>query len=108
MMEDINDDRCILMHLISTLYDYTKVSASARFPLDSSDWLMTYEGMGVSGDYDIKQKVKDVVRIASQAFPSYKFKLWYPEQEQIEGSRAVGPYKVYLAYTKDIWPEEQE
>jgi hypothetical protein len=104
----INDERAILMHLMSALYDYTQVSPSARFPLDSPDWLLTYEGLGVSGDYVLEEKIKDVLRIACEKFPTYKFRLWYPEEEQIEGSRAIGPYKVYLAYTKTIWPEEQE
>jgi hypothetical protein len=104
----INDERCILMHLMGALYDYTRVSDSARFPLDSPDWKLTYEGLGVSGDYVLEEKVQDVLRIATEKFPSYKFKLWYPEENQIEGSKVVGPYKVYLAYTKNIWPEEQE
>lgn len=101
-------DRSILQHLISDLYDWLRYSPCSMFPIDTPAWKETYAGMGVSGDYELDKKVKDVLRIAIANFGGYKFRLHYPENEKDETSKVEGPFKVYLAYTKFVWPEEQE
>jgi hypothetical protein len=102
-----NDERCILQALISELYTYTKHFPQASIPIDTDSWLETYDGIGSSGNGadDLTSKYNDVLRIASDTFKNYRFRLRFPEQEQNKISYVN---KVWLEYTSSIFPDEQE
>lgn len=113
-----NDERCILQAVISELYEWTRLFTHGSIPIDTPQWLDTYDGMGPSGSgaTDLDSKFQDVLRIASKSFPTFKFRLRFPEKEQEEkkargefvGCEVSCRYKAYLEYTKFIFPEEQE
>jgi len=101
-----NGERCIIMALISELYEY-RIFDHGLIPIDTDSWMDTYVGMGIGelDESELAAKYDDVLRLATENFQNHMFRLRFPEREQ---DVVKGPYKVYLEFTKhSIWPEEQ-
>jgi hypothetical protein len=108
-----NDERCILQALINELYDWTRLFTNGHIPIDTKKFIDAYDGMGPSSNSTDKfdSKFQDVLRIATENFPNYKFRLRFQEREQEERKsldRAYCKNKVFLEYTSFIFPDEHK
>lgn len=111
-MEMTPDDRMILQALIHEVYDYTRLYHHCFIPIDTPEWMHTYRGymeMTRLTPEVLEQKYKDVLRIATENFGHYKFRLVFPERDNPDNTSYVNcPNKVFLEFTKFVFPEDQE